>query len=900
MSMTKGIPLRKQLPTGILLALIVGLLMLCPTSMAGISGKISGEVIDSESGEPIVGATVRIVGTNLATMTDIDGEYFIINLPIGKHDLSVTSVGYESMTKKDVRVLVDLTTPADFEVGRKTVELGQEVVVYAQEPVIKHDLTESKIIYTSDRLKNLPNIVSVQSVLTNYPGVVVGRDDQLHVRGGRSGQVAYYFDGFSVQDPFFSTAGLRIMPSALEELSLSSGGFTAEYGEALSGIVNAVTRDGGSQYHGGFRVYEGVTHPYDVKKGTWGDLDRVKNRSMSFNLSGPIPGIDRRGFAFFTAGEYLTDASYLPHNSGTSYTWVTKLSLQPTPRMRFKTNFTYYDATGETYDHRDVNDISYDFNLDGLNTFRRDAYLAGVTGTFIFNQSVILTSSVSRFNTYVKVAPEHLMDVHWSQWPGYTEDANGDYTGTIQDDNYLGYYDHSDPYQASGFTVGDDFKPTFSERRATYNSLNVNLMAQLNKVHQLKTGFQLREYKTDWDSKQFYNLNPYGETYSNSPLLASAFLQDKMEYKDFIVNAGLRVDYRNADISYNVTPQETAATYKKADSKTSVSPRLGVSFPISERSMMYFNYGHYYQVPQYGYMYTNLQGDISSGLPLLGNPDLSPERTISYELGMNHMLSDRLHLDITAYYKDISDLVTTRSTYEVAGNAVTFIDNGDYGSVKGLDIALEKLAIDGHFSGSVSYGYMIATGNGSSALEPYYTYLTSASDTLAPATEYALDFDQRHTVTAVLDYRVPRGWKGKLAGLAIPGAWGISMVGHYGSGLPYSPTDAFGHRLGERNDGRLPANYTVDMRFNKDLFLSGVSDYNMTFFVEVDNLFDRRNIINVYSSTGQPDDDGSLSQNDNLPTQEQQELVRLDHLYDHDPQNYSPPRTIRFGLELTF
>ncbi|MFH1686405.1 MAG: TonB-dependent receptor [bacterium] len=889
----------KRLPTAVLLALVVGLFTLSPGVMAGVSGKISGEVVDSESGEPIVGATVRIVGTNLATKTDADGEYFIINLPIGKHDLAVSSVGYESITKKDVRVLVDLTTPVDFEVGRVAVELGQNMVVYAEEPIIKHDLTESKIIYTSDRLKNLPNIVSVQSVLTNYPGVVVGKDDRLHVRGGRSGQVAFYFDGFSVQDPFFSTAGIRIMPSSLEELSLSSGGFTAEYGEALSGIVSAVTRDGGSQYHGGLRVYEGVTHPYNVTKGTWGGLDRVGNRSMAFNLSGPIPGMNHKSFTFFTAGEFLTDATYLPHNDGTSYTWVTKLSMQPSPKMKFKTNFTYYDASGELYDHRDVNGVSYDFNLDGLNAFRRDAYLAGATGTFNFNESVILTTTVNRFSTHVKTAPEHLMDVHWSKWPGY-EETNGAYTGWIQDSNYLGAYDASNPYNVSGFTVGNDYDPTFSERRATYNSLGVNLMAQLNKVHQIKTGFQLRRYRTDWDAKQFFNTNPYGETYSNSPMLASAFFQDKMEYRDFIINAGLRLDYRNADISYNVTPRETVATFKEADAKTSLSPRLGVSFPISQRSMMYFNYGYYYQVPQYDYMFTNLQGDISSGLPLLGNPDLNPEQTISYELGLDHLLSNELHLDVTAYYKDISDLVTTRSTYKVAGNAVTFFDNGDYGSVKGFDVALEKLARGGHFSGSVSYGYMIATGNGSTAMDPYYTYLTSTSDTLAPVTEYPLDFDQRHTVTAVLDYRVPRNWKGSFVGLTIPGAWGLNMVGHYGSGLPYTPTDAFGNRLSERNDGRLPANYTVDMRFNKDLFLGGASDYNMTFFVEVDNLFDRHNVINVYSRTGRPDDDGNRAMVGQSSTYDQQELDRLDQLFDRDPQNYSPPRTVRVGLELTF
>ncbi len=888
--------MRLRLPSVLLLLAAVGLSAVASSTLAGTSGKVSGEVIDAETGEPVVGATVRIQGTNYGTKTDADGEFFIINLPVGKHNISVTSVGYEEVVKMEVRVLLDLTTPVDFELSSKAVELGDQVIVFADQPIVQRDLTSSRTIFTADQMQNLPNNESVHAVLKNYPGVVVGRDSDIHVRGGRSGEVAYYYDGFSVQDPFFASSGIRIMPSALEELSLTSGGYTAEYGEALSGIVNAVTREGGAEYHGGLRFYEGATHPYDVTTGTWGSLSRVGNRAVAANLSGPLPGLNPKKFNFFTAGEYLTNATSLPHNDGTSYTWLTKLSLQPVRRMKMTANATVYDVDGYIYDHRDANGISYDFNLDGLPAFRRDAYVVGLTGTYNFSERLLVHTTLNRFRTYTKVAPEHLMDVYWTEWPGY-DDSAGQYTGTIHEDNYLGYYDPSDVRQAVGFTVGDDFDPTFSEREATYNAGSASMVVQLNKVHQIKTGFEVRRYSINWDFKQFYNRNPYGEKYSTRPLLASAYLQDKMEYSDFVVNLGLRLDYRNADIAYNVTPQDAVATYKNAESKTRLSPRLGISFPISEKSVMHFNYGFYYQAPQYHYMYTNLDGDISTGRPLLGNPDLEPEQTTSYELGLNHLVGDNLRLYTTAYYKDIEDLVTTRSTYKVAGNSVTYFTNGDYGSVKGVDVMMELLKGDRLISGSVSYGYMIATGNGSDALEPYYTYLSASVDTLAPVTEYPLDFDQRHTVTAELDIRAPREWRGSFLGLPIPGAWGLNLIGRYGSGLPYTPTDASGNRLNERNQGRLPAYYTVDMRFNKDFDLSP-NGWRMSFFVEVDNLFDRRNVVDVYSLTGQPDDDG-YSQQASLSLS-QEELDEMDRLYDHDPQNFSSPRTIRVGTQLNF
>ena len=336
----------RQPLTLFLIPLVFLVLLAAPQLRAGVSGKISGEVYDAQTGEPIVGATVQIRGTSLATSTDEDGEYFVINIPIGKYEVSVNSIGHETVTTKGVRVLVDLTTPVDFVLESEVVDIGEEVIVYASAPIIQRDLTESKVIFTADRLRDLPNIVTIQSVLTNYPGVVVGRDERLHVRGGRSGQVAYYYDGFSVQDPFYNTAGIHIMPSALEELTLTSGGYTAEYGEALSGVINAVTREGGADYHGGIRIYEGVTHPYDVRTGEWGSLERVGNRSVAFNLSGPVPGAASQRLTFFTAGEYLTDETSLPTNGSDDYTWTAKLAAQPTPRITVKTNVSLYRAKG--------------------------------------------------------------------------------------------------------------------------------------------------------------------------------------------------------------------------------------------------------------------------------------------------------------------------------------------------------------------------------------------------------------------------------------------------------------------------------------------------------------------------------------------------------------------------
>lgn len=136
-----------------LLIILIVLVFSTNFVQVGVVGKISGLVEDGKTGKPIVGATVRINGTSLVTKTDVDGEFFVINLPVGKYDISVTSVGYERIVHKDVLVLIDLTTPVNFEINQSTLRLQEEVVVTAENPVIQKDLTASKVIFTADHLR---------------------------------------------------------------------------------------------------------------------------------------------------------------------------------------------------------------------------------------------------------------------------------------------------------------------------------------------------------------------------------------------------------------------------------------------------------------------------------------------------------------------------------------------------------------------------------------------------------------------------------------------------------------------------------------------------------------------------------------------------------------------------
>ncbi|MEE9443945.1 MAG: TonB-dependent receptor [candidate division Zixibacteria bacterium] len=878
-----------------LIILLSFLILLCVSNALGsTTGKIAGIVANAETGEELKGATIRVQGTRIATMTDPDGEFYIINLPVGVYTLDISILGYESAIVQQVRVLMDLTTPVEINLNISPVDLNKSVTVYAKRPLIQRDKTSSGAIVTRDDIMVLADARNVSSIISNMSGAVVGGDNAIHVRGGRWGTLSYFFDGFSIQDPFYSTMGMRIVPDALEELSLTSGGLAPEYGEALAGVVNAITREGTDEFRGRLKIFDGASHRYDVYTGDFSGLERINNHSISLDLSGPIGNFGGRTATFFTALEYERDDGYLPHNRYKSYSGVGKIVAYPTDKTKLTFNGAYYTSNEQRYDHRDNNLMSYDFNLDGSGKYEDKSYLFGIKFDYNKSSNTVYSFKANKFRTERKLAPEHLFDLYWKDWPGYREDENGDYNGTIQDSNYV----RSPEYYYWGYTTGDDFFPVYKERWSAYSGASFSLLSQLDKFHQLKFGWDLRHYELHWDSRQFFNAMPYGETYTAFPWIGAAYLQDKIELNDLIVNIGMRFDYLNSDAKYWNDPIEHDFK-KNAKAKYQVSPRLGISHPVSENSVLHFNYGYLFQPPQGVIMYTNLKGELDSGFPLFGNPDLKAEKSIYYELGLAQLLNENIRMQVTTYYKDISNMVGAREVVDGINN-YTVYTNSDYGSTKGVDLILEttnqKL-----FNWSLNYSYMIARGNASDPNDWYYNYYTipNVDDRLEiPTREYPLAYDQRHSLSAVIDFRVPRFEKLRVLGKELPSAWGINLLARYGSGLAYTRTDKNGRPVGSLNDERLSSTIRFDSRFNKDFFLTDNNDSYLTLYVEVVNMFNRKNVRRVYTSTGKPDDDGYEVLNVLSATYEEEVLYHS--LLERDPQNYEPPRQLRFGLEINF
>jgi len=218
---------------------------------AGTTGKISGNVTDQETGEPIVGANVIIEGTYLGASADLEGYFSIGNIPPGEYRVIFSAVGYQKIIVEKVRVNIDLTTNLDMKLSSSVIQLNQEVVVTSQRPLVQKDLTSTSVTISAGEIKMMP-VESIGQIVNLQAGVIAG-----HFRGGRSNDVAYLIDGVAVTDAFNGGFGVQVENSSVRQMEVITGTFNAEYGQSLSGVVNIVTQSGSDKFEGYVTGYIG-------------------------------------------------------------------------------------------------------------------------------------------------------------------------------------------------------------------------------------------------------------------------------------------------------------------------------------------------------------------------------------------------------------------------------------------------------------------------------------------------------------------------------------------------------------------------------------------------------------------------------------------------------------------
>ena len=886
------------------------------TAASAQTGKLSGRVVDTR-GEPVISASVLVLGTTYGAAADLDGAYNVLRIPPGVVSIRVSSIGYQTQVIEGIQIQSNTTTEVAVTLQEETFE-GDEVIVTAEQPVV--DITQTSTIATIGRseIAALP-VQELADVVNLQAGVVDG-----HFRGGRLGEVQFQVDGVSVNNPYNNTSTLTLDRSVLQEVQVISGTFDAEYGQALSGVVNAVLRSGDpGRYEASFEFFGGdflspgndstQARTFIAGRDTVAtvplapyisNIDPLARLNLQASLSGPVPVLPNTTFLlngqrFVSSGRFAAERRFVPSDTSNfetndffptgdravvplgydrRWSYLGKVSNASIPNVRLD-----YQFIGAVRDRQNA-DYAYRFNPDGART----------QGEFSLVHGLGIQHSLSNNVFYEVDLRQNLFDF---------SDYRFEDLGTLPETGTRVPLPDDSPYMVGGQPIGSlNFENgaiiqgfdlgRFTQRTNSFVAKGA-VTAQVTNVHLVKAGLEIQTSDVQFgqpgaiqalviDGVQRLGVlrDTLGaQVIGFKPVQGAAFIQDRIEWGDLRVRAGLRMEFFDANATVpsdlanpaNAIPEAPESVDEDTSPKVVLAPRLGVSFPFLDRASLFFSYGHFYQLPGLGTFFNNadysvlrdLQDNNEFSQGILGNPDLDPEFTTQYEFGFKSRVTRDLGLDVSLFYKDIRDLLGIEFVQTYTAAQYARWTNVDFGNVRGFTVSVDQRAL-GPLSTTLDYSFQIASGNASDPRETF-NRAANGDDPLPRVAPF--DWDQRHTLNAT-------------AILAQPSNYNVTGILRMGSGRPYTPSlgTGFGANL-ENNSGRKDLSVVVDLRAEKSLSFAGLSS---SAFVRVFNVFDTyyQNGA-VYSDTGSPF--YTLSPRTQL---------------NPDPRRFADPRRIEIGLSL--
>ncbi|MCU0643476.1 MAG: TonB-dependent receptor [bacterium] len=910
---------------------------------SGTTGKIAGRVVDEETNEPIISANIVIVGTNMGAASDLSGNYFINNVPPGTYTLRFMMMGYKKVDVANVRVSVDLTSEVNMALELTLLE-GEVVTVVAERPMVEKDVTAKMAIVSGQDISERMPVASISDVLTSQAGFVEDESGGLHLRGGRNGEVAYYIDGILVEDPVGGGFGSSIDVNSIQELSVLTGGFNAEYGDAMSGIINITTKEGKQIYTGKIQYESSMINRSPYHQSDWllksdlvdglSEAEKVQYRDefryyespedtigksqyhhvsvlddpvgkdhilvpilgqLNTNFSGPIPGVKK--LTFFGSGVLSNEDSYLPWGFELDRQLFGKLSYQLSSAMKLAFDVQNTWNFRQRYNHyyKYITPVTNDPS-DSLNY---NAMLRGSRGLrklFTDRQTLTLTHTLSQ-STFYTLNLQRLFRNGTENIPGKEVYYDLETGALLDKSDYIKLTYLSG---AEGGFWGGDHRDWYRENSSTYN-LKVDMTSQVHRSHQVKAGIDLKQYqifrhaiRDPWPGAFRHRI----EFYDRDPWEAAVYIQDKMEYDFMILNFGLRLDYANAKDTYWTDPgdiQQTVSIINPDGSTTKVfqfmdreevpdrfqlSPRIGLAHPITDRLVFHFAYGHFFQNPDYYHLFRNDRSIIN----------LEESDVIIGNPGLKPQKT--VAFEVGGKYQVSDDIAIDFTGFYKDIRDLTstrFFSRQPYSYTVYINEDYGRVkGLDvtltkkySHYvSGNLNYTYSVARGSGSDPLAGYYYREEEAH--LRPKRDYFLDFDRTHDLSVNVDLRFPQDFGPSLNGFKILSNFGINALFQASSGLPYTPTEQGAISL-EVNSERKSWTSTLDIRIDKSVKLGIL---NAVFYAKMTNVLDRINTELIWSETGDPWNAGPY----NYRSKDRQA----------NPDNVGPRRDLRLGCYIKF
>ena len=899
-----------------LVVLIAALVSLATASPAiAQTGTISGTVVD-QAGTPIAGASAIVLGSadNLGGRTNAQGVFTIPRVPVGVYTIRVMMTGYARQERAAVKVDANRTASlGEFKLVEQAYKIKDVVVQGEGKIQIRKKDSSTKQIVTSEDLRSLP-VDSYQDAIGLKAGVI-SHGGELHFRGGRADEVLTVVNGIASRNPL-RAEGVDLGLLAVSSSEQVLGGMDAQYGNALSGVINLTTREGGDKFAGEVRYF---TDRYGEHDKEFNNFERV-----SVGFGGPFL-FDKTNY--YIAYEGTFSDTYLRNTSernehrfldfirtglrqANASNLSSKVTYKVTPNQKLNLEMIANTSIDGRYHNRwnrkgfvqVVNDSTAPTDGSITRRYGSWAYYPVDSSYIPMNTADHLPVTDASY-TQIALTWRHTLDIgeiyniraSRQQWESTEDVLDRQLWEYEQSPN--NYYDPFNRIDGAYYTTNGDY-PFYERRNTVTYTLNADYSKKLGKSieegghpHNIMVGGDINYNDLSFLLSQFPNVldahGDYGATrdeFQNYNPEGSFFVQDRWEYEGMVLNAGLRYD------SFSVGNQISSA--EVADKvKTQWSPRIGIAYPISDRDVMSFHYGRLFQVPDRLYLY---QGRNISA-EARGNPNLEPQTTISYQLGVQHLFSKEIYGQFGVYFKDIFGLLTTVDQ-EVPGFAITVPTrvNGDYASSRGIEMTLIKRHSHG-FSGEVNYTYGNATGTAS---DPNRALGSSGnlSDQYKPTAEQPLDWDQRHTISATLR-------------LGNEKDWAASFVYQFGTGLPYTPELREQRTIDPAtiNSERLPSTSTLAVQAERFFRVWGQS---VTFYLQGSNLLDAEN-ISILQPSLWPNNQVNASSYDvyytetgraggAFLTQDLDGDGREDWFAVNDPRVFQQGRVIRVGLGVQF